>query len=87
MSKALEELNDFIQGERFGDCQLEGLAPLEQANEGDLTFVFDKRAEVQALTSQASAFITYRKLDLSKPQIITHNPRKALAQLIDYFSS
>ncbi len=64
------------------DLEISEVASIADATGDQLTFVTEEKYVLQANDSQAAGFVTFRKLDTPKPQIIIKNPRKALAVIL-----
>ncbi|MCC5613480.1 hypothetical protein LC612_44210, partial [Nostoc sp. CHAB 5834] len=95
--RTVSELADLVQGRVFGDPQtvIRGIAAIEDAQSGDITFAESVRFLANAAQSQASAILTPEaNLDdalangglSSKTLIQVANPRLAFAQLLDLFA-
>jgi UDP-3-O-[3-hydroxymyristoyl] glucosamine N-acyltransferase len=82
----LSEINALLNGELIGnpDLCIDGANDIKLANDKDITFILEKKYEKDALSSQAKAFVTYKKCEVAH-QIIVNDPRKALAQVLDIF--
>ncbi len=77
-----------IGGEIEGDPskELTGVAPLESAADGDISFIESERSSVQAQASKAGCLITPRNISLRDRTIIrVRNPRYAFARAIELF--
>lgn len=83
----LQHLSEALEGTLFGDKNLEvkKLNPIDVATAGEISFVLEKTYIEKARQSNASAFVSFQKIDSLENQIIVKNPRKALAQLIKLF--
>jgi UDP-3-O-[3-hydroxymyristoyl] glucosamine N-acyltransferase len=80
------ELAQWLDGKPEGDAQrrLTGVAPLESAGEGDVSFVEDERHLAQAAASGAGCLLIPPPLPLpSKTVIRVPNPRQAMARVIE----
>jgi len=87
-SYKLERLAREIGGTVLGDGTLlvTGIAPLDAARAGDLTFVTNPRYADQALSTQASAILCGGEIPgAAKPLLLVPNPYAALAKLINLF--
>ena len=84
----LKTLTNHLNGELIGDPNLEvsHISNLEDALEGHLSFVLDKRFIEPSGQSKASAFVTFKKLSNVEHQIIVDNPRASLGKTIELFS-
>lgn len=84
----LVELAKLVKGEIIGDGTMEitGVAGLEDAKPGEITFAASDRVVSKALNSQASAVIVpINVTEISKPAIKVANPRLAFAQVLNLF--
>jgi UDP-3-O-[3-hydroxymyristoyl] glucosamine N-acyltransferase len=89
MSKSLKELAKLIGGEVLGDenLKIEGVASVEEAKEGDITFATNSRYLKEAEKSLTSAVIVFQEVKKSpKPVIIVDNPRLAFAKVLEVFT-
>jgi len=83
--RSLGEIADFVNGRVIGDPQarIAGLASIESAKPGDLTFLDDQKGFETALRSPASAVIVSGVAELptySKPLLLSAHPRLAFAR-------
>jgi UDP-3-O-[3-hydroxymyristoyl] glucosamine N-acyltransferase len=86
MKFTLNEIQSIIGGKVIsnGDTCITGIASVEVAKEGDITFIRNDTLAPQALTSQASAIILHREIHaLKKPQIVIENPHLAFTRLME----
>ena len=86
MKFTLNEIQSIIGGKVIsnGDTCITGIASVEVAKEGDITFIRNDTLAPQALTSQASAIILHREIQaLKKPQIVIENPYLAFTRLME----
>lgn len=86
---SLFELARLVSGVVAGDGNVEiiGIAGLEDAKTGEISFIATNRGLETASQSQASALVVpVNAPDLDKPVIKVPNPRLAFAQLLDYFA-
>ena len=83
----LKELSSFIDGTVIGDETLviKSLSPLNDQTEQSLSFILDNKQEKKHPEKIASAFITYKKLNNIKNQIIVKNTQSALAKAIEFY--
>lgn len=91
MKKAtLKELALLVGGKLEGgdgDLEIRGMASLEEAEEGDLTFLAELKSIARLEKTRATAVIVPSPLpSLSKPVIITANPYLAYAKIQAFFS-
>jgi UDP-3-O-[3-hydroxymyristoyl] glucosamine N-acyltransferase len=85
MKFTLNEIQSIIGGKVIGNGHtcITGIASVEAAKEGDITFIKDDMLIPQALTSQASAIILHREIQsLKKPQIVIENPYLAFTKFM-----
>ena len=85
MRYTLEEIAQIIDGQVDGDPKtvITGVASLENAGDGDLSFAQDERYFDKARASQATAFVLPKPLpDLGKPAIITPMPYMSFGRLL-----
>ncbi len=87
--KTLDALAALIGARIQGDpsCLIDGIAPLESAKPGDLSFVTHKQYRKYLATSQASAVIVGSEdaKDCPIPALISDNPRLSLAKAAKLF--
>lgn len=83
----LQDLAPQVEGNLIGegDIIITGVGGLEDAQEGDITFVMRGSLEEKALQSKASAFLVSQKIPTSRPQIQVENPRLAFARIARLF--
>lgn len=85
MQKTLAELAKMVDGEVVGDRDLiiTGLSGIQEAKEGDLTFLANPKYIPFSKRTKASAIITSRDMEVpGKSTIRTDNPSLAFANLI-----
>ena len=85
MGKSLKEIARLIEGEVIGDesIEVEGVAGIEEAKEGEISFVSDKKHLPRLETTQASAVIVSREIKEAKvPLIRAENPHLAFSQVM-----
>jgi len=69
-----------------GSLRVTGIAPLDSAREGDLSFVTNPRYAREAHLTRASAILCQAEIPgLSKPYLLSPNPYAALAKIIPLF--
>ena len=87
MRKKLKDLAKLVQGEVSGSPELsiKGVAPIELAGEGDLTFALDDKSFPAADSSKASAIIAPLRSKPEKPAILVKDPRLAMAKVLELF--
>lgn len=86
---SLEDISLLVGGEIVGSPSVDilGVAALEDAKEGDLSFVLEDSKFLAAASSNASAFIVPKEaVSLKKPVIKVDNPRLALAKVLAKFT-
>lgn len=85
----LSELAQLIGGEVVGngDVKITGIASLEDATSGDISFAADEKHLPQAKESKATAVVVPQNAeDIGKPMIRVANPRLAFAILLEKFA-
>lgn len=85
MKKSLKEIARLIEGEVVGNgsIEIEGVAGIEEAGKGEITFVSDKKHLPLLETTQASAVIVSREIKEAKvPLIRVENPYLAFSQVM-----
>ena len=87
-SKTLRELASLVKGEIVGkeDTVINGVAPIEEAKEGEITFIANPKYWKKVSQTKASAIIV--PLDapsIDKPLIKTENPYLAYAKIVTSF--
>ncbi len=90
MEKTLKELAELVNSEVAGDgtVLIKGVAPLESATVGDISFVSNPKYAEQIKTSPASAIIVSPEMKAEgKNLLITKNPQLAYAKLLAIFTS
>jgi len=84
MGKSLKEIARLIEGEIVGDesIEVEGVADIKEAKEGEIAFVSNKKHLPRLKTTQASAVIVSREIKEAKvPLIRVENPYLAFSQM------
>lgn len=90
MEKNLRELAGLVGGKVVGngDLLIKGVAPLESASEGYITFITTHRYAGALRASAASAIIIPPDIPFEgKPLIVAENPQLAYARLLTLFTS
>jgi len=84
MRKKLKDLAKLVEGELLGNGEvpIKGVAPIEDAGDGDLTFALEPRFVEKVDSSKASAVIAPQKTRPKKPSILVANPRLAMAKIL-----
>ena len=86
MEYSLNQIHTIIGGKIIGSGNvcITGVASVEAAKEGDITFIKNDTFIPQALLSKASAIVVHREIQsLQKPQIVTENSFLAFTRLIE----
>lgn len=85
MQITLAELARLVGGEVVGEGRtvIRGLAPLEQAQPGDLTFVTAPKYAARLADSRASAVLVDRSLPVDRPAIRVQDPAAGLVALLE----
>lgn len=89
MQKSLAEIARIVEGELVGDKDvvIKGLSGIEDAKEGDLTFLSKSKYLPLLSKTKASAVITSRDMKVTgKPVIYTDNPSLAFARIAAVFA-
>src|SRR5438045_3225523 len=89
MQKTLAELAKIVQGEVSGDERIviKGFNGIENAKEGDLTFVSNPKYLPMVEHSKASAIIASRTLKINYKNVLyVNNPSMAFNQIISLFA-
>ncbi|RLE13749.1 UDP-3-O-(3-hydroxymyristoyl)glucosamine N-acyltransferase [Candidatus Aerophobetes bacterium] len=89
MSKTLGELARLVNGEIIGDegLVIRGVASVEEAKEGDITFAVSEKFLRMAESSKASAVVVPSGIDnFCKPVIKVENPRLAFAKILEIYA-
>src|SRR3990172_3475336 len=90
MEKTLKELADLVGGEVAGNASIliKGVAPLESAAEGDITFITSPKYAHLLKTTAASAVIAPPEMKVEdKDLIVSRNPQLAHAKILTLFNS
>ena len=85
----LKEIKELVEGELIGpeDLEIRGIAPIEEAGEGDLTFLTQKRYLPYLSSTRASAVIVDMNTPPNgKPIIRVKNPYEAVARLMQLWN-
>ena len=88
MRKTLHEIANLVDGEVLGDANLviTGIASLDEAREGDITFLAQRKYLNKAKQTNASAIIVSNKIEgIDKPFILTARPYLAYAKTVALF--
>ena len=90
MEKTLKELAELVGGEAAGngDALIKGVAPLESAVHGDITFIINSRYAAALSTTTASAVIVPPDMKVAdRNLIVAKNPQLAYAKILILFAS
>lgn len=90
-TRSLTELATLVGGEVVGDphVMITGVAAIEDAGPGEITFAAEEKRVPEAMASQASAVIIPRQArpkETAKSCILVDNPRLAFAQVLEVFA-
>jgi UDP-3-O-[3-hydroxymyristoyl] glucosamine N-acyltransferase len=87
MQATLAEIARLLGGEVVGDAQqiIRGIAPLVQAQEGDLTFVTERKYAAQLGRSRATAVLVDLDLPVDRPAVRVADPYLGLIVLLEHF--
>jgi len=88
MKKTLEELSNLVKGEVIGDgtIVISGVMSIEEAKEGQITFLTHPKYNKIAKKTKASAIILAANPEnLEKPLLITQDPYLAYAKIASLF--
>lgn len=84
----LKEIALMLRGEIKGeqDIEIQGVAAIHEAKEGEITFLSDAKLLKECARSRASCVVVKNFIpDLDKPQIVVNNPQYAFAKLLEHF--
>jgi UDP-3-O-[3-hydroxymyristoyl] glucosamine N-acyltransferase len=76
-----ERLGCELQGD--GDVEVRGVAGIEEAGPGDLTFLANRRYAAHLATSKAAAVILAPGQDAALPSLVSDNPYLTFARAVD----
>jgi len=84
-SMTVAEIAELVDGELSGDgsAVVKGLASIESAGPGELSFLGNPKFKDQALKSKAGAMIVPEKLQAHFPQIVVADPYKAFVKVME----
>ncbi len=87
MKKKLKELAQWVGGTVIGDGDIEisGVASVDEAQEGQITFIAETKYLPKLETTRASAILVSKEVSSPKPLILTSNPRLALIKILHLF--
>ena len=88
MPVTLGELARLVGGKVSGEPQtpIQGIAPLHQAQPGDITVVLARRYMAQLADSRATAVLLDRHLPVDRPAIRVAEPHLGFITLLEYFA-
>ncbi|MFB3885516.1 MAG: UDP-3-O-(3-hydroxymyristoyl)glucosamine N-acyltransferase [Thermodesulfobacteriota bacterium] len=89
MKKRLKELAEYVGGTVIGEDQVEisGVAAIEAAQAGEITFIATPRYLSKLAETKASAIIVQKEIPSSeKPLLCVNNPYLAFAKILTLFS-
>jgi UDP-3-O-[3-hydroxymyristoyl] glucosamine N-acyltransferase len=89
LQRTLREIADLVEGEVIGNDQVRitGIQSLDDAVEGELSFLTDKRYRNRVKDTKASAILVAHMIDLFEgPQIVVPNPSLAYAKVAGLFA-
>ena len=88
MVKKLKEIAEYVLGELVGDPSVEisGVAGIEEAQVGDLTFLANPKYKAFLETTSASCVIVGKEIEKAKVPLIRHpNPYFAFSRVMELF--
>ena len=87
MRVTLAELACLLAGELEGDGQtiICGIAPLDQAQTGDLTFLTESKHAARLATSRATAVLVAPHIPVDRPAIRVADPYLGFIHLLEHF--
>jgi len=86
--KTLSELANLVEGEVVGDgsIYLKDIRPIDEAEEGDLTFLTNPRYRALLEKTKASAILTSTEMVIpGKNFLVSRNPYVALGKIISFY--
>src|SRR5512139_1454967 len=89
MSKKLKELAEWVDGTVVGDGEMEisGVASIEEARQGQITFISSPKYLPHLGKTKASAVIVSKEVtQADKPLLCVTNPQLAFAKVLTLFS-
>jgi UDP-3-O-[3-hydroxymyristoyl] glucosamine N-acyltransferase len=88
MTKKLKDLAKLVRGEVQGDpnISIKGVASIESAGAGEITFALEQSSLAAADRSTAAAIVCSKRSKPKKPAILVDNPRLALAYILPVFA-
>ncbi len=88
MEKTLKEIAEAVSGEIVGDpsIKIKNVSNIEDASDGHLIFVLDKKLVEKLKASKASAVIVPKDIEgIKKPHIKVSDPKLSLAKVLKLF--
>jgi UDP-3-O-[3-hydroxymyristoyl] glucosamine N-acyltransferase len=88
MKKRLKELAQWVDGTVVGDAEIEisGVAAIEEAQEGEITFVASPKYLRKLQDTKASAIVVSREvIQANKPLLCVTHPQLALVKILNLF--
>jgi UDP-3-O-[3-hydroxymyristoyl] glucosamine N-acyltransferase len=89
MNKKLKELAQWVEGTVVGDGEIEisGVASIEEARQGQITFISNPKYLPHLSKTQASAVIVSKEVtQADKPLLCVTDPQSAFAKVLALFS-
>ena len=86
MEYTLDQINDIINGKVIGDgnVKISGVASVEEAGPGDITFIKGEELIEKGFNSKASAIVVHREIDdLKVPLIVDKDPFLAFVRFLE----
>jgi UDP-3-O-[3-hydroxymyristoyl] glucosamine N-acyltransferase len=83
LNKIAQLIGASIKGGSEIEIEINDVAPLWLAQEGQLSFLHEKAYLSKVKNSKASAIITFMELETDIPQLIVKNTRKAMTVILD----
>src|SRR5258708_12412838 len=84
LDRLAKETGATVKGD--GKLKITGVAPLDTAKSGDITFVTNPRYAKMTAATQASAILCEKEISgVAKPFLIASNPYAPLARMIGLF--
>lgn len=88
MQKTLKELAEYVEGTILGDesIVISGIAGLDEAKEGEISFLSNPRYAKKVKHTKASALIASEEIkDFDRPLLLSKNPNLAYAKIVRLF--
>jgi UDP-3-O-[3-hydroxymyristoyl] glucosamine N-acyltransferase len=88
MTKTLKELADLVDGKVLGEDSIliSGIAGIEEAKEGEITFLSNPKYMKKIKDTKASALIATQEIEgFDRPILLTKNPYLAYAKIVGLF--